>query len=57
MVLSYYLSLEYVDGGMDLRTFCRVDLDYDPKLLRFCDNGRVPLFTWIFAQSLPKSWR
>ena len=30
MVLSYYLSLEYVDGDMDLCTFCRVDLDYDP---------------------------
>ena len=55
MVLSYYLSFEYVDGDMDLRTFCRVDLDYDPKLLRFCDNGGVPLFKWIFAQSLLKS--
>jgi hypothetical protein len=53
MVLRYYLSLEYVDGDMDSRTFCRVDLDYDPKLVRLYDDGGVPSFKCIFAQTLP----
>ena len=40
---------------MDLHTFCRVDLDYYPKVLQLYGNGGVPPFKRIFTQTLPKS--